>query len=101
MACTDKFTPPRRRGAKARRIPLRAACIRRKRYIQAMHVVSTVFGCVLLSVVLLDAFQTIILPRRPVGRLRITRLFYLMTWLPWRWVASRCPVRKAREQMYG
>jgi len=66
-----------------------------------MHVVSTVFGCVLLSVVLLDAFQTIILPRRPVGRLRITRLFYLMTWLPWRWVASRCPVRKAREQMYG
>ena len=31
-------------------------------------------------VVLLDAFQTIILPRRPVGRLRITRMFFLATW---------------------
>jgi len=50
---------------------------------------------------MLDAFQTIILPRRPVGRLRITRLFYLLTWLPWRWIASRCPMRKLREQMYG
>ena len=75
--------------------------MRRTRYIQPMHVMATVCGCVLLGVVLLDAFQTIILPRRPVGRLRITRLFFLMTWLPWRWFASRCPVRKAREQLYG
>ena len=66
-----------------------------------MHVLAIVVGCVCLGTVMLDAFQTIILPRRPVGRLRITRLFYLMTWLPWRWVASRCPLRKAREQMYG
>jgi hypothetical protein len=66
-----------------------------------MHGSAIVFGCVLLGIVLLDAFQTIILPRRPVGRLRITRLFYLMTWLPWRWLASCCPLRKAREQMYG
>jgi hypothetical protein len=66
-----------------------------------MHVMATIFGCILLAVVLVDAFQTIILPRRPVGRLRITRLFYLMTWFPWRWLASLCPMRKAREQLYG
>jgi len=66
-----------------------------------MHVTATIFGCILLAVVLVDAFQTIILPRRPVGRLRITRLFYLMTWLPWRWFAALCPMRKAREQLYG
>jgi hypothetical protein len=74
---------------------------RQTRYIQAMHVLAIVVGCVCLVSVMLDAFQTIILPRRPVGRLRITRVFYLTTWLPWRWVATRCPLRKAREQMYG
>jgi hypothetical protein len=74
----------------------------RTRYIQPMHVLATVFGCVCLAVVVVDAFQTIILPRRPVGRLRLTRVFFLMTWMPWRWIATRCPVRKAmREQMYG
>jgi hypothetical protein len=66
-----------------------------------MHVISTILGCILLGVVLLDAFQTIILPRRPVGKLRITRAFFVVTWLPWRWVASRFPVHKGREQMYG
>jgi hypothetical protein len=43
-----------------------------------MHVAAILFGCVFL----LDAFQTIILPRRPVGRFRITRLFFLATWGP-------------------
>jgi hypothetical protein len=37
--------------------------------------------CVL--VVLLDAFQTIILPRRASGPVRLTRLFYIVTWRPW------------------
>ena len=48
------------------------------------------FGC--LFVVLLDAFQTIILPRRASGRFRLTRLFYLVTWKPWtfatRWLGD-------------
>lgn len=40
-----------------------------------MSLVALVAGAILLTVVLLDAFQTIILPRRPVGRIRITRAF--------------------------
>lgn len=40
-------------------------------------------GIVCLFIVLLDAFQTIILPRRATGRLRLTRAFYAMTWRPW------------------
>ncbi|MDE3104665.1 MAG: two pore domain potassium channel family protein [Acidobacteriota bacterium] len=51
--------------------------------------------------VALDAFQTIILPRRPSGRLRITRLFYLITWHPLRAVASRVRNRRVREQLYS
>jgi hypothetical protein len=49
----------------------------------------------------LDAFQTIILPRRPTGRLRITRLFYLLTWTPWAAMARHTPNRKLREQIYS
>ena len=48
-----------------------------------MHDLALVFGPVVFLGVLLDAFQTIILPRRPVGRLRITRVFFLATWMPW------------------
>ena len=51
---------------------------------------------------MVDAFQTIILPRRPVGRLRLTRLFYRATWGPWAWIArSSCKNAKLREQIYS
>lgn len=66
-----------------------------------MRFLSLISGLVLLAVVLLDAFQSIILPRRPVGRLRITRLFFGATWRPWRWFVSRFRSRSAREQLYS
>lgn len=66
-----------------------------------MHAAALIAGLVLLALVLLDAFQTIILPRRPVGRFRITRLFFLVTWYPWTTVAQLMRARKAREQMYS
>jgi len=58
-------------------------------------------GILLLALVLLDTFQTIILPRRPVGRFRITRLFLLSTWYPWTAIAAMLPSRRSREQMYS
>jgi hypothetical protein len=66
-----------------------------------MHMAATIFGCVLLAGVLLDAFQTIILPRRPVGRFRITRLFFLATWGPWAFLTRRFRSAKTREQIYS
>lgn len=66
-----------------------------------MHIAAILFGCIFLAGVLLDAFQTIILPRRPVGRFRITRLFFLITWGPWAFAASHWPWRKSREQIYS
>ncbi len=59
-----------------------------------MYAFSLILGFVLLLLVLLDAFQTVILPRRPSGQLRITRLFYLTTWKPWRSMA--CSMRNPR-----
>ncbi|HYL56024.1 MAG TPA: potassium channel family protein [Gemmatimonadales bacterium] len=52
-----------------------------------MRWVAGVVGAVLLAVVLWDAFETIILPRRVSGRIRLTRLFYRSTWKPWRGTA--------------
>jgi Ion channel len=61
-----------------------------------MRVVTMLLGILCLLVVLLDAFQTIILPRRAAGRLRLTRIFYILTWIPWRFVAVR--IRHARKR---
>jgi hypothetical protein len=66
-----------------------------------MHAAASIFGCLFLLSVLVDAFQTIILPRRPVGRLRITRGFFLLTWGPWRFFTRRCTSSKTREQLYS
>jgi hypothetical protein len=49
-----------------------------------MRLLGGLAGAVLLAVVLWDAFETIILPRRVSGRIRITKLFYRSTWIPWR-----------------
>jgi hypothetical protein len=65
-----------------------------------MHASAIALGILLFAGVLLDAFQTIILPRRPVGRLRITRLFFLATWGPWSALTRLVPARK-REQSYS
>jgi len=52
-----------------------------------MRWLSGLAGAVLLALVLWDAFETIILPRRVSGRIRITKLFYRTTWIPWRGTA--------------
>lgn len=66
-----------------------------------MYIASLAMGIACCLGVTLDAFQTIILPRRPSRRLRLTRLFYLATWLPWVWFADRMKPRNAREQIYS
>lgn len=62
-----------------------------------MHVLALVAGIACLWIVLLDAFQTIILPRRATGRFRLTRLFYIATWRPWRFFARRLRNPRKRE----
>jgi hypothetical protein len=66
-----------------------------------MRVIALIAGLLFCLSAVLDAFQTIILPRRPVGRFRITKLFYVLTWTPWSWVARHTRNPKAREQIYS
>jgi voltage-gated potassium channel Kch len=57
-----------------------------------MEILSAIFGVVLILVVLGDAFETIVLPRRVIRRIRLARLFFRYTWLPFsawlRWTSS-------------
>lgn len=46
-------------------------------------VLAGLVGVGLVGLVLLDAFETILLPRTITYRFRLTRLFYLATWRPW------------------
>jgi hypothetical protein len=62
-----------------------------------MRIVTMLLGILCIFVVLLDAFQTIILPRRAAGRLRLTRIFYILTWIPWRFFAGGIRHPRKRE----
>ncbi len=64
-----------------------------------MHPLRLILGVACLVSALLDAFETVILPRRATGRFRLTRLFYVLTWRPWRWVARRVRNPRKRETM--
>jgi hypothetical protein len=66
-----------------------------------MRIVTLLAGVVCLFAVLLDAFQTIILPRRATGRFRLTRLFYLVTWRPWVFFTSRLHESRQRESAFS
>ncbi len=66
-----------------------------------MRVVAAIAGIFCLCIVLLDAFQTIILPRRATGRFRLTRLFYIATWKPWASIAKRMSTPRRRETAFS
>jgi len=48
-----------------------------------MIILSAVVGVVLILIVLGDAFETIVLPRRVTRPISLARLFYQYTWLAW------------------
>jgi hypothetical protein len=66
-----------------------------------MRTAALIAGLLFCTGAILDAFQTIILPRRPTGRFRITRLFYVVTWAPWAAFARHLRNAKLREQIYS
>ena len=60
-------------------------------------ILPAVSGLILILAVLLEAFETVVLPRRVVRRLRITVLFYRATWRSWRAIARGIRRKKFRE----
>lgn len=66
-----------------------------------MHIVLFCAGVACIFTALLDAFQTVILPRRAMGRFRITRIFYILTWWPWSHAASQIRDARKRETAFS
>ena len=52
-----------------------------------MRVLAVIFGVMLIVLVALDAFETIVLPRRVTRRIRLAALFYRVTRLGWNSIA--------------
>ena len=56
-------------------------------------------GVFLTAVVLWEAFETIILPRRVTRRLRVTGFLYQLTWSPWAALAQFVRNNRRREKI--
>jgi hypothetical protein len=65
------------------------------------HPLALIGGLALAIVILVDAFEAIILPRRVTRKIRVTRLFYRTTWGFWKAVVNKLPSRKTREALLG
>ncbi len=61
-------------------------------------IVVAIAGAVLVAIIMWDAFEAIVLPRRVTRRLRPTRLFYGSTWWIWSAVARR--LRGGQRETY-
>jgi hypothetical protein len=64
-----------------------------------VSVPAIIFGATIIGVVLLDAFETVVLPRRVTRQFKLTAWFYRRTWIPWRKIAGRIRT-PARQQSF-
>jgi hypothetical protein len=66
-----------------------------------MHVLAIVAAAVIIFAVLLDAFETVVLPRRVQRQFRITSWFYRNTWRPWAMLTRHIKSQTRREAFLG
>jgi hypothetical protein len=66
-----------------------------------MHALALLVAAVVICAVLLDAFETVVLPRRVQRNFRITSWFYRNTWRPWARLASHIKSQGRRESFLG
>jgi hypothetical protein len=66
-----------------------------------MAVLAAVLALAVLAIVLWDAFETILLPRRVPSRLRLSRIVLRGLWVLWATIARRIERSAARENFLG
>jgi Ion channel len=66
-----------------------------------MKILTTLLSIVLIFLVLMDAFESMVLPRRVIHPFRFTRFFFRNTWRVWRLLASRFRAGPFRESVYS
>ena len=62
---------------------------------------AVVFGVAIILAMLLDAFETVVLPRRVTRHFRLTAWFYRRTWIPWRKIAGRIKTPSRQQNFLG
>ncbi len=65
------------------------------------HIVAVGFGVAIVWVVLLDAFETMVLPRRVMRNFKLTAYFYRRTWIPWRRIAGWIKKSSRQQNFLG
>ena len=63
----------------------------------ALDALIAVLGVGLIAVTFYDLFESVVLPRPAIGRLRIATTSVLWGWRAWRWVGSRAKTISRRE----
>ncbi|HUK61992.1 MAG TPA: hypothetical protein VLV15_01625, partial [Dongiaceae bacterium] len=58
-------------------------------------------GLALIAIILWDAFETVLVPRRIGRRVRLTRYFYIVSWRTCRLLAARIRKPSRREAVLG
>ena len=66
-----------------------------------MKLIEAILGLTLILIVLWDAFETVILPRRVTRRIRLTNLFYSSIWAPWSLFVKHLANGRKREKYLG
>jgi hypothetical protein len=64
-----------------------------------MHFLLALCGIALILLVLIDAFEAVVLPRRVTRKFRLARVYYRLAWNGWKAVALRLPRGKRREDV--
>ena len=66
-----------------------------------MLILACIAGFLVILAVLLDAFETVVLPRRVTRQFRLTAWFYRNTWRPWARLGSHIKSPARRETFLG
>src|SRR5580700_10590285 len=60
-----------------------------------------IFGAFIIFIVLQDAFETVVLPRRVTRQFKLTAWFLRRTWIPWRKIAAHIRIPSWQQNFLG
>ncbi len=66
-----------------------------------MRILVGILSIVLILIILQDAFETIVLPRRPSRRFRLTRMFYTLLWHIWSGIGRKIRSMARKDNYLG
>ena len=66
-----------------------------------MSALCIVLGIAIIALVLLDAFEAVVLPRRVTRPYRFARMFYRTSWMLWCSLTDRIPAGRRRQSLFG